>query len=79
MVTERFPRMHVGDVQCIAKALTSHWLLACAPASLLFLMGYAFNSNKMNSLITVPLRTVAGLLSLWFPVLLRAIFRIKPV
>ena len=63
----------------VAKVLTALWLVACVPASLLILMGYAFNSSKMSPLITVPLWIVAGLLMLWFPVLLRMIFRSKPI
>lgn len=63
----------------VAKVLTTLWLLACVPSSLLILMGYAFNSSKMSPLITVPLWIMAGLLILWFPVVLRVIFRVKPL
>jgi hypothetical protein len=42
-------------------------------------MGYAFNSSKLNPLISVPLWILTGLLIVWFPVLFRAICRIKPV
>lgn len=62
-----------------AKWLTILWLVACVPAAMLILMGYAFNSSKLNPLITVPLWVVSGLLTIWFPVALRVIFGIRPV
>jgi hypothetical protein len=62
-----------------AKLLSVLWLVACIPAALLILMGYAFNASKMNPLLSVPLWVLSGLLVLWFPVVLRALFRVRPV
>ena len=62
-----------------ARWLSIAWLLACIPASLLIVMGWAFNSSKLTPLITVPLWVVAGLLPLWLPVALRSVFGIRPV
>lgn len=42
-------------------------------------MGYAFNSSKMNPRLSVPSWVLSGLLVLWFPVALRALFRVRPV
>lgn len=63
----------------VAKVLSGLWLLACLPASLMILMGYAFNSSKMSPLIVIPLWVLLGLAVLWLPVGLRALFRIRPV
>ncbi|MBK8072635.1 MAG: hypothetical protein IPK34_11780 [Ramlibacter sp.] len=60
------------------KVLSVLWLVASAPAALLITMGYAFNSNKLNPLITVPLWIAAGLACIWLPVALRALFRRGP-
>lgn len=68
-----------GSVMRPAKVLSVLWLVSCVPAALLIVMGYAFNSSKMNPLFTVPLWVVSGLIPLWFPVALRALFRIRPV
>jgi hypothetical protein len=62
-----------------AKVLSVLWLVACVPAALLILMGYAFNSSKMNPLLSVPLWVLSGLVPLWFPVALRVLCRVKPV
>jgi hypothetical protein len=62
-----------------ARVLTLLWLLACVPACMLILMGYAFNSSGMNPLIMIPLWIGLGLGLIWFPVLLRKVFRILPV
>ena len=62
-----------------ARVLTLLWLVACVPAGLLILMGHAFNSSGMSPLIVIPLWTGTGLALLWFPVLLRKVFRILPV
>jgi hypothetical protein len=63
----------------MAKTLSILWIAACVPASLLILMGHAFNSNKTNPLLIIPLWVGAGLVALWLPVALRALFRIKPL
>ena len=63
----------------VAKVLSVLWLLSCVPASLLILMGYAFNSNKASPLIVIPLWVLLGLAALWLPVGLRVVFRIRPV
>jgi uncharacterized membrane protein len=62
-----------------ARALTVLWLVACVPAAFLILMGHAFNSSKLTPLISVPLWVLTGLPIVWFPVLVRAIFRIRPI
>ena len=62
-----------------AKVLSALWLVACVPASLMILMGYAFNSNGTHPLFVIPLWVASGLLGLWFPVWLRRLFRIDPV
>jgi hypothetical protein len=67
------------SVRGVAKVLSGLWLLSCIPASLMILMGYAFNSNKMSPLIVIPLWVVLGLAVLWLPVGLRVVFRIRPV
>lgn len=54
-----------------AKVLSILWLVASAPAALLITMGYAFNSDKMNPLLTVPLWLMAGLILIWLPVAAR--------
>lgn len=61
-----------------ARFLSAAWLAACVPAALLILMGYAFNSSKMNPLLSVPLWVATGLAALWLPVALRRLFRITP-
>ena len=61
-----------------AKVLSVLWLVASAPAALLITMGYAFNSNKLNPLITVPLWIAAGLACIWLPVAVRALVRRGP-
>lgn len=68
-----------GSVVGVAKVLSVLWLLACIPASLMMLMGYAFNSSGMNPLLTIPLWALAGLLPLWVPVALRKLFGVRPV
>ena len=63
----------------VARTLSILWVVASAPAAFLIVMGHAFNSSKMNPLLVVPLWILIGLAALWFPVALRAVFRIKPV
>lgn len=58
----------------VAKVLSVLWLVACVPAGLLILMGYAFNSSKLHPLIAIPGWVGAGLLPLWLPVGLRRLF-----
>ncbi|MBL8361878.1 MAG: hypothetical protein JNN18_15400 [Rubrivivax sp.] len=67
------------SVLTVAKVLSTLWLLACIPAALMILMGYAFNSAKMSPLIVIPLWVLLGLAVLWLPVGLRVVFRIRPV
>ena len=67
------------SVMRFAKVLTVLWIMACIPAAFLILMGYAFNSSKLNPLISVPMWILTGLAVVWFPVFFRAICRIKPV
>lgn len=62
-----------------AKVLSVLWFVASMPAALLITMGYAFNSDKMNPLLTVPLWVMAGLILIWLPVAARALFRGRPV
>ncbi len=62
-----------------AKVLSVLWLLACLPAGFLILLGYAFNSSGPNPLIVIPIWVAVGLVSLWFPVAVRMVFRITPV
>lgn len=62
-----------------AKTLSFVWLVACIPAALMILMGFAFNSNKLNPLLSIPLWVLSGLALLWLPVGLRALLRIKPL
>lgn len=62
-----------------AKVLSILWLLACIPASLMILMGYAFNSSGKNPLLQIPIWIAVGLLALWLPVGLRKLFRLDPV
>lgn len=68
-----------GSVIRIARGLSLAWLVACIPAALLILMGYAFNSSKMSPILVVPFWVALGLAALWFPVALRVLFRIRPV
>ena len=62
-----------------AKVLSVLWCVASTPAGFLITMGYAFNTNKMNPLLTVPLWIIAGLILIWLPVAARALFRRRPV
>jgi len=62
-----------------AKVLSILWLVACVPASLLILMGYAFNSNKLSPLVAISLWVSIGLAMLWLPVGLRVVLRLKPM
>lgn len=68
-----------GSVLRIAKILSVLWLLACIPAGLLIVMGYAFNSSKLNPLLALPLWIGTGLAALWLPVVMRVVLRIRPV
>lgn len=67
------------SVRGVAKVLSGLWLLSCIPASLMILMGHAFNSGKTSPLIVIPLWVLLGLAVLWLPVGLRVLFRIRPV
>jgi hypothetical protein len=62
-----------------AKILSGLWLVACVPAAFFIVMGYAFNSSVTSPLVVIPLWAVAGLVALWVPVGLRAVFGIRPV
>lgn len=62
-----------------ARILSVLWLVACVPAAMLIIMGYAFNTDKMNPLLSVPLWTGAGLILIWLPVAVRALVRGKPL
>lgn len=62
-----------------ARILSVLWLIACLPAALLITMGYAFNSAKMNPLLSIPLWVVSGLVFIWLPVALRALVRRRPI
>jgi hypothetical protein len=68
-----------ASVMPAARVLSILWLVSCVPAAFFILMGYAFNSSKMNPLLTVPLWVVCGLVPLWMPVALRALLRVRPV
>lgn len=68
-----------GSVRRPAKVLSILWLMACAPASLMILMGWAFNSAKMHPLVVIPVWVGMGLAVLWIPVGLRALMGIRPV
>ncbi|QJW85280.1 hypothetical protein HK414_23465 [Ramlibacter terrae] len=62
-----------------ARRLSILWVVASVPAALLIVMGHAFNSSKMNPILVIPIWILIGLAALWFPVMLRAVFRIRPV
>jgi hypothetical protein len=62
-----------------AKILSFTWLVASMPTALLITMGYAFNSDKMNPLLAVPLWIMTGLIFIWLPVAARALFRGRSV
>lgn len=62
-----------------ARLLSAVWLIACVPACLMILMGYAFNPSGKNIFLQIPAWIGTGLVLLWFPVLLRRLFRIRPV
>ncbi|MGE5617618.1 MAG: hypothetical protein ACM3UX_01640 [Candidatus Woesearchaeota archaeon] len=57
-----------SDPAGVAKKLSLLWLVACVPASMLVLMGYAFNPSKLHPLIVIPGWVAAGLVPLWLPV-----------
>lgn len=63
----------------LARTLSFIWLVACIPAAMLILMGFAFNSNKLNPLLSIPLWVLSGLALLWLPVGLRALLRLRPL
>jgi hypothetical protein len=63
----------------VAKVLTLLWLVACIPAGMMILMGYAFNSNSTNPLLILPVWVGLGLVLLWLPVALRVVFRVQPI
>ncbi|HVY65087.1 MAG TPA: hypothetical protein VHH11_09730 [Gammaproteobacteria bacterium] len=68
-----------GSVIRAARVLSLIWLVACVPATLLMLMGHAFNSSGNNIFVRIPAWIGIGLLLLWLPVLLRKVCRVHPV
>lgn len=61
-----------------ARVLGILWLVACVPAVLMMLMGYAFNP-KGNILVQVPVFVGLGWMLIRLPVWLRMLFRVEPV
>ena len=68
-----------GSVLRIAKTLSLLWLVACVPAVLMIVMGFAFNSYKLTPLVSVPLWITAGLLTLWLPIAVRFLLGLRPL
>lgn len=68
-----------ASVLRMARVLSLLWLLACIPACMLMVMGYAFHPGGLNLFLHIPLWILAGLLPLWLPVGLRRLFGVQPV
>lgn len=52
-----------------AKIPTGLWRVACVPAGLMILVGYAFNPHGMHPLLQVAAWFGAGALRIWLPLL----------
>lgn len=55
----------------IAGRLTMVWLVACVPAALLIVMGYAFNPYGWFPILPILLWVATGAGLLWLPVFVR--------